>query len=355
MDVEQAKAFVIAEVLDPAIDFSALSKKALEAVKRSKQWIPKFQRVGDLWMYLERFQTPDNSEVYRELTQAGLKTFESIWPVFDAKFGRWKDDQKRLADFVVGESYTSFDLAIFTKTYDNRSGGILVIGQVPDHEAVFLKVNLSGGNYPNAWIEPGQRLKTYLKSRTNASTGLVVFDPTHVENRAVLEFPSVPVYVFTRETPEGAYLLEGIFRNVALHVEEDQSKWFELVKWDQVPIQVLEEKQHYESELIEKVKAASKDSQAERTKRLAQAPSTPKEIRIVSKGYLRNPDVIAEVLFRAKGHCEACKQPAPFMRKKDGTPYLEVHHKIQLSDGGKDTVENAEAVCPNCHREAHYA
>ncbi|WP_243288764.1 HNH endonuclease [Geothrix terrae] len=355
MDVELAKVFVISEVLDPAINAPSLSKKAHAAVKRSKQWIPKFQRVGDLWTYLERFQTPSSSEVYRELTQAGLKTFESLWPEFDRRFGRWKEDQTRLADFVVGKSYSSFDLAIFTKTYDNRSGGILVIGQVPNHEAVFLKVNLSGESYPNAWLEPGQRLKAYLKSRTNPHTGVVVFDPAHVENRAVLEFPNVPVYVFTRETTEGAYLLEGIFRNEALHVEEDQSKWFELVKWDQVPLQVLEDRAHYEAELGEKVRAASQDSQTERAKRLALASSIPKEIRIVSKGYLRSPDVIAEVLFRAKGYCEICKKQAPFLREKDGSPYLEVHHKIQLSDGGEDSVQNAVAACPNCHRKAHFA
>jgi 5-methylcytosine-specific restriction protein A len=33
---------------------------------------------------------------------------------------------------------------------------------------------------------------------------------------------------------------------------------------------------------------------------------------------------------------------------------LEVHHKIRLADGGFDTVENAIAVCPNCHRQCHH-
>ena len=27
---------------------------------------------------------------------------------------------------------------------------------------------------------------------------------------------------------------------------------------------------------------------------------------------------------------------------------------MYLADGGADTVENAIAVCPNCHRELHY-
>ncbi len=28
--------------------------------------------------------------------------------------------------------------------------------------------------------------------------------------------------------------------------------------------------------------------------------------------------------------------------------------RIPLSEGGEDTVENAMAVCPNCHMELHY-
>lgn len=56
----------------------------------------------------------------------------------------------------------------------------------------------------------------------------------------------------------------------------------------------------------------------------------------------------------AKGICERCRKPAPFIRDNDNSPYLEVHHKIPLADGGDDTVENAIALCPNCHRQAHY-
>ncbi len=70
--------------------------------------------------------------------------------------------------------------------------------------------------------------------------------------------------------------------------------------------------------------------------------------------YNRNPDVVTNVLVRADGICESCGSQAPFIRRKDNTPYLEVHHKIKLADGGKDTESNAEALCPNCHREAHF-
>ena len=68
---------------------------------------------------------------------------------------------------------------------------------------------------------------------------------------------------------------------------------------------------------------------------------------------MRNADVISAVLERAAGHCERCHNAAPF-RRPDGTPYLGIHHKIRPADDGLDTVTNALALFPNCHREAHY-
>ncbi len=99
-------------------------------------------------------------------------------------------------------------------------------------------------------------------------------------------------------------------------------------------------------------KAALKDDEARR-KRLASAPKKPAMTTVSTTVYLRNPDVVAEVLKRAKGKCERCGARAPFLRK-DGRPYLEVHHLVPLACGGDDTVKNAQAQCPNCHREAHF-
>ncbi|MDF0536024.1 HNH endonuclease [Shewanella sp. A32] len=104
----------------------------------------------------------------------------------------------------------------------------------------------------------------------------------------------------------------------------------------------------------EKVIKSSNDSAEDRRKRLKNAQSKPKKIVLSAIVYDRNPDVVAEVLDRAHGCCEKCKNPAPFNRKSDGSPYLEVHHKIPLSKDGDDTVDNAIALCPNCHRELHY-
>lgn len=104
----------------------------------------------------------------------------------------------------------------------------------------------------------------------------------------------------------------------------------------------------------ELVKKSKDDSSEQRAKRLKQANKKPSVEYSIVKSYRRNADVVAEVLLRAKGICERCGKSAPFLRRNNGTPYLEVHHKKQLAKGGEDTVENAIAVCPNCHREMHY-
>lgn len=109
-----------------------------------------------------------------------------------------------------------------------------------------------------------------------------------------------------------------------------------------------------EEELAQAIESSESDSIEGRHARLQRAPSAPERVRVTAVAYRRNPDVIVEVLRRAEGRCERCRKPAPFLRAKDGTPYLEVHHWHTLADGGEDTLENAGAVCPNCHRELHY-
>lgn len=80
----------------------------------------------------------------------------------------------------------------------------------------------------------------------------------------------------------------------------------------------------------------------------------PDRILVQTTVFVRNPAVVAEVLVRAAGYCERCLRGAPFQRRTDRTPYLEVHHRLPLAMGGDDSVENAIALCPNCHRNEHY-
>ena len=62
--------------------------------------------------------------------------------------------------------------------------------------------------------------------------------------------------------------------------------------------------------------------------------------------------IAAAVKERANGQCDLCRQPAPFINA-NGFPYLEEHHLVRLADGGDDSLDNAVALCPNCHRKMH--
>lgn len=101
------------------------------------------------------------------------------------------------------------------------------------------------------------------------------------------------------------------------------------------------------------VKASLASAERDRLARLAKASVVPATRVVQLTAYQRNPDVVAQALVNAGGVCQRCRKPAPFKRK-DGTSFLEVLHVIPLAEGGHDTVENARAICPNCHREAHF-
>ena len=108
------------------------------------------------------------------------------------------------------------------------------------------------------------------------------------------------------------------------------------------------------SDFEQEVNKAMQSSTDSRLKRLIIAPKKAKKVIIRTTIFKRNPDVVAEALSQAKGKCGICNNTAPFTKKSNGSPYLEVHHKKHLSNGGDDTVKNAIALCPNCHRESHF-
>jgi 5-methylcytosine-specific restriction enzyme A len=80
---------------------------------------------------------------------------------------------------------------------------------------------------------------------------------------------------------------------------------------------------------------------------------TPTKKTSSATQYNRDAEVVAWVLTQSEGKCESCMSDAPFIGS-DGLPFLEVHHVKHLADKGSDTITNAVALCPNCHRELHY-
>ena len=82
--------------------------------------------------------------------------------------------------------------------------------------------------------------------------------------------------------------------------------------------------------------------------------ASPARTTSTSMGFERSSEVKGWVLKYSEGICEYCEKVAPF-KTSSGDYFLEVHHVRALADGGSDKIENAVAVCPNCHRAFHHS
>ncbi|MFT6908210.1 MAG: 5-methylcytosine-specific restriction protein A [Oleiphilaceae bacterium] len=112
-----------------------------------------------------------------------------------------------------------------------------------------------------------------------------------------------------------------------------------------------------ESSPFNNVTAFEVEVESYKSKKVLEKPdgvSKPKKVSTTVTQYVRDPKVKAWVLKEAKGLCECCSEPAPFI-SSSGEPYLEVHHLRKLAESGSDTIQNCIALCPNCHRQLHYS
>jgi len=152
-------------------------------------------------------------------------------------------------------------------------------------------------------------------------------------NEYIGEFSCADMYEKTRLDASGQDRTAIVFRLVPVGVFAEISEG--------------EEQDEDESELSESLAAA-------RLAAFAACKPSNDDVRHSAprKIYQRNRKVSHYVLMRAKGECESCEKPAPFL-KKDGTPYLEPHHVNRVSDGGLDHPRYVGAICPSCHREIH--
>lgn len=350
--IEEAIDYVINAVDVPAINHTELEKEFKNRVISSRNVVRNMKRIGDLNKYLERFKhipvsgTPA-AELYDRFQELQLETYESLYPKFCEKFKNELEDVTVLDDFVIGKTYSSWDISIFSRSYNNQSG-IYLIGKRDDIQAVFIKCTLSNGKYPNEWIVENEKLKYYFYSTGGR------FSPDFVYNQTILnsKATNVPIYLFIKE--DTSLTLNGVYQYES-HDTDPQtgSMWFVLNKLSSLEVDKPITDVEYNKAIQTKVKQAKRSNDAERKARLNQAPKKPESVAVITTTFKRNPDVIVEVLKRAKGVCEICCTAAPFIRASDESPYLEVHHMVPLASGGEDTVENAVAICPNCHREAH--
>jgi hypothetical protein len=220
-----------------------------------------------------------------------------------------------------------------------------------NHNRTLLKKNQSGHWQITAGrVSPGDLLFLMLPDRKTASklcreiyAGVVArIDPTNAASQT---------YVVTVKE---FYILLPITNGVRTFLEGKLPTQNRLLGiWNR-----LEVADKIQLDFAAEVANAMAESSEARRRKLKTDPKIPHRISVTTTVFQRNPRVVAEVLLRASGTCEACHEPAPFQRRRvggrSGSPYLEVHHIKKLADGGEDTVKNAEALCPNCHREKHF-
>lgn len=191
----------------------------------------------------------------------------------------------------------------------------------------------------------------------------------HWNRLAIARKYGIPIVGVLKDVQTGLCSLEHVFDvGRALSSVNGDALWMELVPTKALPPQTrsidiralvaVDEPTRFpfdiETELQQAVQQSSMLSRDERIERLAAAPRFPTRVEVTTSVFRRNADVIVEALARADGRCQGCGMPAPFRRRSNGSPYLEVHHRVPLAIGGEDTIDNAIALCPNCHRGTHF-
>jgi len=77
--------------------------------------------------------------------------------------------------------------------------------------------------------------------------------------------------------------------------------------------------------------------------KLAERANRNKEKSKLRAFITQNKDDILEVF---NNECEACGF--------DFIPALVVHHKLPISEGGSNGIDNLSSLCPTCHKLVHY-
>lgn len=180
-------------------------------------------------------------------------------------------------------------------------------------------------------------------------------------NKAILEHAKNNKIIYVFEYTKKAYVrYVGSAECLGYHEEirpdregDDRTVFVFHLDIDSIEIKpgVSEPRPSYGSKNVKCLKKKSTKELRDAALETASKSASPKEKREVA--YYRSQALKMYVVARSKGRCEGCGEKAPFKTKSG--PFLECHHLHRLADGGPDHPKNVVALCPNCHRRAHFS
>lgn len=252
-----------------------------------------------------------------------------------------KDDVGRA--LVVGEEYTNNEIVEILKV------GVLGAMRKSNSKNALVLISYHAGM---------ERIyEDYWKDNILYYTGVGQIgnqDITAGQNRTLAESDTngITVYLFEMFSSQ-KYQYRGIVRLAGTpfqEIEPDANGEKRLV-W-KFPLKLVNEKDYLQDDFmeIEEEKQMKEFDVMPRPEIVATAEmiSQPVNERIVTtRRVQRNPIVIKYVKMRANGYCELCGKKAPF--EYNGEPYLQYDHLIPVSAGGKESIDNIVALCPNCN------
>jgi 5-methylcytosine-specific restriction protein A len=260
--------------------------------------------------------------------------------------------------FVINQEYDRIELLLFVGSrqrqsgiiYGNKEPGCIIITSGGKHgdRSGYSDIKNDDGSW--SYIGQGGRgdqnpNKIPNRFLTNAERTVLLFstrEPTAGEAR-------------TRGNRRKLYKFEGLFEVGSVNIitaTGGKRNGDKLVQYNLIPAENIF---NMESELplllLAKEDLSLRDF---RDKIKQQNKKPPQGNKISIEVYrARSRDVKLYALRRAAGTCEHCNKQAPFISSSN-EPFLEVHHIFRLADDGPDEPENVAALCPNCHKEAHY-
>ena len=263
--------------------------------------------------------------------------------------------------FILGDLYERNELLNFIGSNQQQSG---ILWNKEGSDTIIIttggrhtkRVSYSDSQLEDgSWIYTGQGEKGDQNPYNFANSLL-----TNLDKKILLFTTREPNAQEVRERGhhKKQYQYEGLFKVVDWKIEtqsEGKRKGDKLVKYILKPIEnnELEKENLPIQDPLKNITLEPSDFYNLRKKALSNVNKTKATTIILTEYKNRSLEIKKYALLRADGRCENCEKEAPFVNLNE-IPFLEVHHIFSLADEGPDHPLNVAAICPNCHKEAHY-